>query len=127
MRKLQVCILAGLALSLMISRAQDPAPTVADKLSAVSAQVDQAEQDLGEAYNKLLVALDETGRKRLEKAQQAWAEYRDAQAAFNCFHFAGQPQERMEYYTQLRKETEKRTRELRYANEWVRQVYLKKK
>jgi uncharacterized protein YecT (DUF1311 family) len=120
-------MIAGLLLSSFALRAQDPAPTSADKLTAVSAQVDVAEKDLGEAYNKLIVALDDMGRKRLERAQQAWAEYRDAQAAFNCIAVMGQPQERMEYYVQLRKETEKRTKELKLANEWVRQAYLKKK
>jgi uncharacterized protein YecT (DUF1311 family) len=126
MKRMRVCVVALLAVSIHALHAQDPAPTSADKLTAASIRVDQAERELGDAYNKLLVALNEPGRKRLERAQQAWAEYRDAQAAFYCLHVMGEPQERVEYYTQLRLETEKRTKELRNAHEWMRQVQLKK-
>ena len=62
--------------------------------------------------------------KRLEKAQLSWSQYRDAQAAFLCLNVAGGPFEKMEYYAQLRKETDKRTKELQVTYDWVRKLAM---
>jgi uncharacterized protein YecT (DUF1311 family) len=119
-------ILLGVVVA-AIAMAQDPAPTsTADQLASATAAYESAEKDMDAAYAKLRTAVDVTGKKRLEASQRAWAGYRDAQAEFNCFYRDGNTTEKMEYYAQLRKQTEKRTRDLEQTYQWVRELLLKR-
>lgn len=124
MKIFQWLVLAGLGAFLTMSMAQDPAPTSVNGLLTATGAYEKSEQDLQEAYSKLMVALKPVGKERLEKAQVAWAQYREAQATFNCYHVAGGPFEKMEYYAQLRKETDKRTKDLQQTYEWVRKLAM---
>jgi uncharacterized protein YecT (DUF1311 family) len=111
----------GLAICLGAAMAQDPAPTSMKGLMSVTEAYEQSDREMDDIYAKLKLAVNATGKQRLEKAQMAWTDYREAEAAFRCHHLAGGPYERMEYYAQLRKETDRRTRELRQTYEWMRQ------
>lgn len=118
-------VLAGVGIFLTVAVAQDPAPTSVRGLMTASEAYEKAEKEMEEAYGKLMIAVNLVGKERLKKAQSSWVQYRDAESAFNCHHLAGGPYERMEYYAQLRKETDRRTRDLKQTYEWIRQVAIK--
>ncbi len=124
MKTFQSLVLAGVGIFLSMAVAQDPAPTSGLGLMTASEAYDKAEKEMNEAYAKLTIAANSVGKERLKKAQSAWAQYRDAEAAFSCSYLAGGPYEKMEYCVQLRKETDKRTRDLKQTYEWMRQVSI---
>ena len=121
----QWLVWAGVGIFLTVAVAQDPAPTNVRGLMTASEAYEKAEKEMGEAYSKLMIAVNSMGKERLKKAQSSWVQYRDAESAFNCHHLAGGPYERMEYYAQLRKETDRRTRDLKRTYEWMRQIAIK--
>jgi uncharacterized protein YecT (DUF1311 family) len=113
-------VLLGMGIVLAAATAQDPAPTSMQGLMSVTEAYDKSQREMSEAYRKLAVALNPVGKERLTKSQTAWTQYREAQSELLCYHLAGGPFERMEYYAQLRKETDRRTRDLQQTFEWVR-------
>ena len=123
MKIFQWMILGALGLTLSVV-AQDPAPSSMGGLLTVTEAYDKAQLDMQDAYSKLMTALKPVGKERLQKAQLSWSQYRDAQAAFLCLNVAGGPYEKMEYYAQLRKETDKRTKELLQTYDWVRKLAM---
>lgn len=118
-------VLLGMGIVLAAATAQDPAPTSMQGLMSVTEAYDKSQLELNEAYRKLMVALNPIGKDRLVKSQAAWSKYRDAQSELLCYHLSGGPYERMEYYAQLRKETDRRTRDLQQTYDWVRQRAMK--
>lgn len=105
--------------------AQDPAPVSMEGLTTVNEAYEKSEREMNDIFARLKLAVNAVGKERLEKSQTAWMEYRDSEAAFRCHHLAGGPYERMEYYAQLRKETDRRTREMKQTYEWMRQNAMK--
>jgi uncharacterized protein YecT (DUF1311 family) len=48
------------------------------------ARYQQAEADMTAAYHRLRTKLDARGRAKLQRAQQAWRTFRDAEAVFQA-------------------------------------------
>ena len=120
MKNFQWLVLAAVGFFLAgASGEEDPAPTSMEGLLTVTEAYEQAQVNMGEVYRKLMTALTPVGKERLKKAQTAWLQYRESQSGFMCFHLAGGPYERMEYYAQLRKETDRRAIDLKKTYDWV--------
>jgi uncharacterized protein YecT (DUF1311 family) len=77
MRNLKL-IVAGLALfAVALARAQTTEEMVAD----LSEQMRTADAEMNSVYSQLLEKQDADGKELLKKAQRAWVEFRDAEAA----------------------------------------------
>ena len=60
------------------------AQTTAAMRECESARFHQAEADMTAAYHRLMTKLDARGRAKLQRAQQAWRTFRDAEAVFQA-------------------------------------------
>jgi len=97
-----------LALPSTICQAQ----SMAELKAQAYAQYERSDKAMNIAYKKLLSVLNEEGKKRLRKAQRAWVTFRDAQAEFDCHHFAGGTAEGLERIGSLNLLTQARTKRL---------------
>lgn len=73
---------------------------------------EKADKSMNAAYKQLLASLNEEGQKRLRASQRTWIAFRDAQAAFDCHHFAGGKFEGLERTGSMHLLTEARTKRL---------------
>ncbi|MBU3824199.1 MAG: DUF1311 domain-containing protein [Candidatus Oceanisphaera merdipullorum] len=84
--------------------------TELDQHTAVSQQ--KAELALDKAYLQLMTSLEAEQHAPLEKAQQAWLTFRDAQAEFRSTTFAGGSIQPLVYNEALTELTQQRTQQL---------------
>ena len=60
------------------------AQTTAAMRECENSRFERADQKMNTAYQNLMSSLDEPGRAKLRRAQQAWIKFRDAEAAFRA-------------------------------------------
>lgn len=60
------------------------AQTTAAMRECENSRFERADQKMNAAYRDLMSSLDEPGRAKLRRAQQAWIKFRDAEAAFRA-------------------------------------------
>lgn len=74
--------------------------------------LEKSDKAMNAAYQQLLKALNDEGKKRLREAQRAWVAFRDAQAGFDSHHLAGGTLEGLEHLGSLNQLTQERTKRL---------------
>ena len=105
---------------LLFSLAIAPSAFAADPANKTQTELDQdaqvssqkAELALDKAYRQLMTSLSADHHTQLEKAQQAWLAFRDAEAEFRSSLFAGGSIQPLVYSEALTELTEQRTEQL---------------
>ena len=66
------------------NRECENAQTTAAMRECENSRFERADQKMNAAYQDVMSRLDEPGRAKLRRAQQAWIKFRDAEAAFRA-------------------------------------------